>query len=307
MREVPYPADTRAKGWRFELDHERIRQSDTWALAAPDVRPWLLMMWMVAWEQTPCGSLPNDDALIAARIGMQAKAFAKNRATLLRGWWPADDGRMYHDTIAERVFVMLDKRATDAQRAATRRARVADATVNHAIVTRDAGVTTHGARPEFDTKHQAPEEEKATSDEVAGARPSDDHAPQAAALKLVQAEKARSGPPDCPHQAVLAVWAETLPSMPQHSAAHWRGSRADHLRARWRETAVEKGWTTQQQGLDYLRRLFAYVGASPFLTGREHGRDRRPFFVELAWLVEPTNWAKVIEGKYHATRDEATA
>ncbi len=150
-------------------------------------------------------------------------------------------------------------------------------------------------------------EEKATSDEVAGARPSDDHAPQAAALKLVQAEKSRSSPPDCPHQAVLAVWAETLPSMPQHSAAHWRGSRADHLRARWRETAVEKGWTTQQQGLDYLRRLFAFVGASPFLTGREHGRDRRPFFVELAWLVEPTNWAKVIEGKYHATREDATA
>lgn len=37
-KSAPYPCDTRAKGWRFELDHERIRQSDTWALAPPEIR-----------------------------------------------------------------------------------------------------------------------------------------------------------------------------------------------------------------------------------------------------------------------------
>ena len=31
---APYPAITRAKGWRFELDYEQVDQSDTWALAA---------------------------------------------------------------------------------------------------------------------------------------------------------------------------------------------------------------------------------------------------------------------------------
>lgn len=108
------------------------------------------------------------------------------------------------------------------------------------------------------------------------------------------------GPPDCPHQAVLALWAEVLPAMPQHLPSQWRGTRADHLRARWRETATEKGWRSESEGIEYLRRLFAYVGKSAFLTGRSKSADgRRPFTVELEWLVNPTNWAKVHEGKYH--------
>jgi hypothetical protein len=118
---APYPVDTRAKGWRFELDHERIRQSDTWALAAPECRPWLLMLWMVAWEQTPCGSLPNDDNLIAARIGMTPKTFAKAKPSLMRRWWLADDGRLYHDVIVSRVLQMAEKRAKEAARKAGNR------------------------------------------------------------------------------------------------------------------------------------------------------------------------------------------
>jgi uncharacterized protein YdaU (DUF1376 family) len=146
----------------------------------------------------------------------------------------------------------------------------------------------------------------ATTAVVAGARPSADPPPQPP-LALVEPTPPPSakGPPDCPHAAVLALWAEVLPHLPQHDAQQWRGSRADHLRARWRETAASKGWTTQQQGLAYLRRLFGYVGQSPFLTGREHQPGKRPFFAELAWLVEPLNWAKVIEGKYHPMEQTA--
>lgn len=121
---APYAADTRARGWRFEIDHERIRQSDTWALAKPEVRPWLLMLWMVAWEQVPCGSLPNDDALIAARIDMPAKTFAKHRAVLLRGWWLADDGRLYHNVIAGRVLAMLEAKRKESDRKAAYRLRM---------------------------------------------------------------------------------------------------------------------------------------------------------------------------------------
>lgn len=107
--------------------------------------------------------------------------------------------------------------------------------------------------------------------------------------------------PDCPHREVLALWAEVLPAMPQHIPSQWKGARADHLRARWRETAAEKGWRDKAQGMTYLRKLFAYVGQSAFLTGQVRAREpgKRPFVIELEWLVNPTNWAKVIEGKYH--------
>lgn len=122
-RPVPYPADTRAKGWRFELDHERIEQSDTWALAPADVRPWLLMLWLTAWRQEPCGSLPADDELIAAKIAMPMRTFVKVRAKLMRGWWPADDGRLYHDTVTKRVLEMLAARDAERRRKAEYRQR----------------------------------------------------------------------------------------------------------------------------------------------------------------------------------------
>ncbi len=91
VKPPPYPENTRAKGWRFELDLECIEQSDTWALAPAELRPWLLMLWATAWKQVPCGSLADDDALIAVRIGMESALFMKNREILMRGWWKAQD------------------------------------------------------------------------------------------------------------------------------------------------------------------------------------------------------------------------
>ena len=123
QRPVPYPADTKAKGWRFELDMDQVMQSDTWALAAPDERPWLLMLWATAWKQSPCGSMPSDPKLICARLGMTAKQFEKSKEVLLRGWWLADDGRLYHDTIASRVLDMLNRKNGERQRKAEYRAR----------------------------------------------------------------------------------------------------------------------------------------------------------------------------------------
>jgi hypothetical protein len=122
-RAAPYPADTRAKGWRFELDLEQIDQSDTWALTPSELRPWLLMLWASAWRQTPCGSLPDDDALIAVRIGMKATQFTKQKSMLMRGWWKAVDGRLYHDTIAKRVVEMLAARDKERNRKAEYRKR----------------------------------------------------------------------------------------------------------------------------------------------------------------------------------------
>lgn len=120
-------------------------------------------------------------------------------------------------------------------------------------------------------------------------------------LALVEAPKPKVRTvPDCPHQAVLALWAECLPALPQHNPGLWRGARADHLRARWRETAASEGWETEDQGIAYFRRLFGFIGRSAFLTGRAKASDGRPPFVaELAWIVCPENWAKVHEGKYH--------
>lgn len=96
----------------------------------------------------------------------------------------------------------------------------------------------------------------------------------------------------CPHEAIIALWAEVLPELRQPRT--WIGARRDHLRARWRESR-------ERQSLEWWRELFGYVRQSDFLMGRVQSRDRRPFDCGLDWLVMPANFAKVIDGNYHAT------
>lgn len=110
---APYPGDTRARGWPFELDMERIEQSETWGLAPDDMRPWLLMLWARAWTGVPCGTLPASLPSIARRIGMSRDLLEQHQDVLLRGWYEADDGRLYHPVVTELVEKMRDGRRAD--------------------------------------------------------------------------------------------------------------------------------------------------------------------------------------------------
>lgn len=139
VRPAPYPADTRAKGWRFELDYEQIEQSDTWSFAAevPLAQHCLLMMWLVSWKETPCGSLPADDAAIRAKCRITPTVWGKVRDVLMRGWEVADDGRLYHKTITARVLEMLEYRAKNAKRVADFKARQREQHGGNALPTRE--------------------------------------------------------------------------------------------------------------------------------------------------------------------------
>lgn len=107
-----------------------------------------------------------------------------------------------------------------------------------------------------------------------------------------------AGLPDCPHEAILALWREVRPEMPQPSA--WNETRRSHLKTRWREAAQSKRWASQEEGLAYFRRLFVWIGRSRFLAGRVAPQaGRQTFHIELPWLILSANWLKVIEGAYH--------
>jgi hypothetical protein len=141
LPDPPYPGDVRSKGWRFEVEPERLVNSDTWELAGAEMRPWLLMLWFKSWQQSPAGSLPSDDVLIAARIGMPERLFRANRDILLRGWYLASDGRLYHRVITELVERMMDGRKADRDR--QKRFREKKNQQLSANVTRDSRVS-HG-------------------------------------------------------------------------------------------------------------------------------------------------------------------
>ena len=97
--------------------------------------------------------------------------------------------------------------------------------------------------------------------------------------------------PPCPHQEFIDAYHELLPMGTQVRV--WNEERQKHLRARWREKP-------ERQNIEWWRKFFAYVSESEFLTGQAQStQGRDPFVVSLDWLINPQNFAKTIEGKYH--------
>lgn len=110
---------------------------------------------------------------------------------------------------------------------------------------------------------------------------------------LVVAGKPPTGKPavpDCPHAEIVALYHEILPQL--RRVREWTPDRQAFLRARWREKP-------ERQSLDWWREFFEYVAGCPFLMGEGLAQEgRQPFTADLEWLVRPTNFRKVIEGKY---------
>lgn len=100
--------------------------------------------------------------------------------------------------------------------------------------------------------------------------------------------KAKSRP-SCPHQRIVDLYHEVLPELRQ--VRQWNDTRRRLLARRWSESP-------ERQTLDWWREFFGYVRQSRFLMGQTTGRDGRPFDCDLEWLIRPSNFAKVIEGKY---------
>lgn len=97
-------------------------------------------------------------------------------------------------------------------------------------------------------------------------------------------------PGDCPHAEIIAAYHEALPGL--RRVRTWDERRQSMLRKRWREDS-------KRQSLGWWQRFFAYVATCPFLVGKVDGREGgAPFEADLEWLLKPSNFAKVIEGRY---------
>lgn len=104
--------------------------------------------------------------------------------------------------------------------------------------------------------------------------------------------------PPCPIDEIISVYHETCPMLPRFQVRN--DTRDGYIRSRWKQFFSEGDFTTKEGGLDCFRWFFENkVGPSKFLTGQSEGRNgAKPFIADLEWLMRPTNFAKVIEGKY---------
>lgn len=105
-----------------------------------------------------------------------------------------------------------------------------------------------------------------------------------------------SRPPDCPTEALIALYHDLLPVLPRVEVLNDGRRRA--LAARWREVVtdadIRKAEDVRSAGLDWFTWFFGHVAKSRFLTGKA-----KDWKADFDFLMTPSKFAKVIEGSYH--------
>jgi uncharacterized protein YdaU (DUF1376 family) len=102
---------------------------------------------------------------------------------------------------------------------------------------------------------------------------------------------------DCPHEKVISLYHNILPELRQIEV--WNETRKGYLKQRWREVVKKHNLKTKEEGLEYFSEFFRFVRESNFLMGKIDRKDGKPFQADLEWILRPTNFAKIIERKYH--------
>lgn len=106
--------------------------------------------------------------------------------------------------------------------------------------------------------------------------------------------------PTCPHQKIINLFGKHLSHLPQPRV--WDGNRATMLRQRWLQASKPssfspEGYSTEEAGLAWWDSFFDYIANDTKLaTGfQSQGRTWMP---DLPWIVNASNFAKIIDGKY---------
>ena len=120
------------------------------------------------------------------------------------------------------------------------------------------------------------------------------------------------GVPPCPFDKLIDSYKKHLPELPDVRRSLFAGGKnGKAMRSRWRWVLTAKHERGQrigerlaesaQDGIAWFDRYFAYVADSDFLTGKSG------VFIgcDLGWLVNASNFEKVLSGKYHAEKREA--
>lgn len=107
--------------------------------------------------------------------------------------------------------------------------------------------------------------------------------------------------PTCPHEKILELWSKKLPSLAQPRV--WEGQRRTTMRNRWVQAGKPsayspEGYSTVEGGLQWWDSFFGYIASDTKLTAgfESNGHTWRP---DLEWVVNASNFQKIIDGKYN--------
>jgi uncharacterized protein YdaU (DUF1376 family) len=239
------------------------RLSDSQAMA------YLRLIWMYYDSEKP---LKPDTKLLAFQIGATVE---ETELILESYFWLAESG--WHHTRCDQEIAeyrsLMDKRSTAGKASAQRRLNKSESN-----------------------------DEQVFNKCLADVQLTNNHKPITNNHNLKDANASMSGTafPTCPHQKILSLYAKHLGHLQQPRV--WEGNRATMLRQRWVQaskpsTFSPEGYKTESDGLAWWDSFFAYIANDTKLSSgfESQGRLWRP---DLPWIVNSTNFAKIIDGKY---------
>lgn len=93
-----------------------------------------------------------------------------------------------------------------------------------------------------------------------------------------------------PFKAIIDEYHKAMPENPRVRVMS--DTTTGYIRQRWNEDK-------DRQKLAWWTEFFTYANSCPFLVGKvAPSEGRKVFFADLQWLVKPTNFEKVVNGKY---------
>lgn len=108
--------------------------------------------------------------------------------------------------------------------------------------------------------------------------------------------------PTCPHETLIDLFGQHLPTLPQPKKELWQGKNAEAMRTRWKwvltakKRSGERYAATGEEAVDWFSRFFSYVAKSEFLSGA----SGKWTGCDLGWLMKADNFAKVVQGNYES-------
>lgn len=99
-----------------------------------------------------------------------------------------------------------------------------------------------------------------------------------------------------PSQRLLELFHQKCTYLP--TVTVFSDARKRTLQARYKEVMNEGKWT-EDQTIEWFGEFYELVNNSKFLTGRSNVKPgQRPFKADWDWIHAPSNFVKIVEGKY---------
>lgn len=116
--------------------------------------------------------------------------------------------------------------------------------------------------------------------------------------ELTPEQRAKQVAKHCPQEKLIELYHQCLPTLPP--VRIWMSARRQQaLSARWREMSIDQGFQSEEEGLDFFKRFFEFIGKSPFLMGQVKQKEGRTWRADLEWIVQQKNFEKICDRRYH--------